>query len=110
MIELLESAAKTILEEAGVMGAVFLFTVIPLAIFAYRANNKVHLLQESFLNEIKDLTVAFTEEIQSISDKRIEESQDMADRLAKLHNLWRNTVEKQLKDILHAIKKIQKDD
>lgn len=95
-IPIIDAAGK-IIAESGLAGAFFIFVTIPVAWFAYRTNNKYHIAQKEYAEEISELTANYAKEIQVISEKRTEDAQEVIDRLIKLNNSWNSTINEQIR-------------
>ena len=81
----LPEAASDILLKNGVMGAVFVLVVIPLAWFGYKMTKLVDSNQKASKAELK-----------SIQDARTADAQAVADKLIHLSEQWNTTVSKQI--------------
>jgi methyl-accepting chemotaxis protein len=110
----LDTAGK-IISESGLMGAVFVFVTAPLAIFAYRINNKSHELEKEHADEIAELAQSYSQQIQTLAEKRTEDVKEFSDKLIDINDKWNESVGEVIrsaesqKEWLKDIKEIVKD-
>ena len=113
-MSLFEAAGK-IITESGPMGAVFIFVTVPLAIFAYRNNNKIHSLEKRHVDELTELSQDYSKSVQDLADKRVEDIKIFADKLVNINDTWNEAVGELIrsaesqKEWLKDIKDILKD-